>query len=215
MNDIQICARYKTIYDHIIGELLEEVKIKGYDIKGEVEELRIPICRKIWDYEKKTKDKMKHGSKEEDKVLDRHKLVACLCAAIIEARPIKANIRYVNEMLATTVSLGYLRYKMIILMIDEKRCPSEKEDKMREYLRDNYILGYPDNLSDEEDYRLNMYHDLTETYEQCRYKEKSEPELENVCYHFDIFAYAKIFYHLERENRKGLEEMYDAYITEI
>ncbi len=138
--------------------------------------------------------------------LDRHKLASCICGAIIEIKPlvgfngVKIN-KYANEMFALQVGLDVIK----VYMIRDLDIPKKDRNTLIAYMKDNFDMKFPAlkyNVCDKHDYATNLRNALYKTHHACNLK-KDE------CFHYDILAYSKIFYHLELYNRKDFELTYN------
>lgn len=93
-------------------------------------------------------------------------------------------------------------------MIRDLQIPTRNINIIVEYMKDNFNMKLPsleDNICDKHSYVTNLIIALFKTHGLCNSK-KSE------CFHYDIFAYSKIFYHLELYNRENLKKCYQEYI---
>lgn len=205
---------FEYIYKDVIAKLFIFVENKGYEVKKTAYK---ELADKTYHYICIAKKEMR-GRKRDDEdilketMLDRHKLAACLCAAIIEVKPlIKANgkstgidYKYCNETFAVLVCMEVLKKAMVYEMAEEIK-DTQAALKFKEKLYRDYRMQYPDyRYGDKTDYLKNMCYDMGNTHELCEHKDGE-------CYHFDIFAYAKIFYHLEKHNRDIICDMFQEY----
>jgi hypothetical protein len=156
------------------------------------------LCKSIETYMNETRIYMS------DTKLDRHKLAACICAAIIKERPLyqypdAKNDRFQkpNECLAVFCAIKTMRPFMITDFL--KKYPEYAN--IRKELTTEYNFIFPqDKIGDKKDYFENLLAAVERAY-VCVCKNKGDDEK---CDKFDIWAYAKIFYHLELINYKGM-----------
>jgi len=149
----------------------------------------------------------------ENPKLDRHKLASCICGAIIETQPIsylsKNQVpKRANEILALYVGLGVIKYFMMYDIVNDLPA-SEETQNLKTYLSNNFNIFLPaldNNICDTQEYEQNLLNALLWTHHKCVQTNKE-------CFHYDIWAYAKIFYHIELYNKPGLREVYDKYIN--
>lgn len=147
--------------------------------------------------------------------LDRHKLASCMCGAIIEVQPIRllSNRQFcpprANEMFGLFSGLGIVKDFMIYDVLDNISSFKERQS-IKLYLKDNFHVLLPtldDKICDTQEYAENLYNSLLWTHSQCNYKASE-------CYHYDIWSYATIFYHIESLNRDRLNELCEIYYKE-
>lgn len=206
---------YKLLYYDIIEELLFQVCSNNinycvqYKIGGD--EAPIAIWKKFEAYKAKALENMA-GSR-----LDRHKLASCICGAIIETRPLTGLngariLKNANEIFALYVGLTVLKYYMTNdLTMHLKNTDPELQSKANHYLRETFSMKLPsmaENICDTQAYEKNLSYALYRTHENCPVSGKE-------CFHYDIWAYAKIFYHLEMYNREALLKLYQEYLLSL
>lgn len=146
--------------------------------------------------------------------LDRHKLASCICGAIIEVRPLSGLnnskiSKEANEILALYVGLSVIKAFMIHDALE--KIPREIKENVRLYLSTNYELGFPslnDNICDTQEYKKNFSNALFWSHFKCSISNKE-------CYHYDIWAYSKIFYHLEVYNKRNFDEFLQNYLKSL
>lgn len=184
--------------------MFESHKLLYY--KNQVNDMPVPIA--IWykyeEYKSKALENMS------SKRLDRHKLASCICAAIVEIRPLTGVngatiIKRANEILALYVGLNIIKAYMIFDFLRKSGISSEEQYKINHYLKDNFDMQFPKNICDTQEYKDNFANALFWSHQNCEFK-KSE------CFHYDIWAYSKIFYHLELYNNEHLEKAYQEYV---
>lgn len=212
-------TEFERIYEDIIVTKFIFAEGKGYTVKDGAHK---ELADKAYYYTCITKREMRNrkrtqGEVLKETILDRHKLAACLCAAIIEVRPLVKkkgestgiDLKYANEAFAVLVSMELLQ-KTMVYELAESISDARIAKDFREKLYREYKMQYPDDkYGDKGDYCKNMCYDMGNTHESCEHKKGSE------CFHFDIFAYAKIFYHLEKWNRSIIEQKYGRYISNL
>ena len=207
-----IMLHYKYL-SYMIDEQIEFMEQKGFKFRRNA--LGV-INLRLWNYEARMKQCMRGGgngkSDKTDEInLDRHKFASCLCAAAMESQVIigRADDKskgYANEIMAFDMGIEYLYHAMLEEIADDHGLGYEQKIAFKSDAIKNYGLVYPDgHRCDEGDYRKNIIHDLRNTYERCIHKGA-------VCHHFDLFAYSRIYYHLEECNRNALEQICQRYV---
>ena len=199
------------LYVYIIQDLFSQIcnHLKDYSVNPKIEndDIHIAIWKKFEGYKEKALLNMS-GTR-----LDRHKLASCICGTIIEIKPLVgfngARInKYANEWLALQVGLDVVKVNMIHDMIRNLQIPTKDIKIVVEYMKDNFNMKLPsleDNICDKHSYVDNLIIALFKTHSLCNSKQSE-------CFHYDIFAYSKIFYHLELYNRENLKKCYQEYI---
>lgn len=129
--------------------------------------------------------------------LDRHKIASCMCGAIIQAKPLTYHYNCkkpdtgLNEILAIQAGLDILK----MFMLDDYKMADARHQEIYK----SFPMRFPDIVvCDKNSYGNNLVSALSRTG-KC-YK-RNEP-----CTKFDIWAYAKIFYHIELHNAPLLEQ---------
>lgn len=207
MTKYQPSNTYKFFFDNIIGELLSQIcdRIPGASVRNR--SIPFALGEKFEEYRKKAANNMINPR------LDRHKLASCICAAIVEIQPIAglegvAIPKKINEIFALYVALNVIKYYMMYDLTYGINMPLDVKNDLKAYLRDNFDMKLPsvdENICDTQEYEANLTNALYWTHYKC--------ELTNTnCFHYDIWAYAKIFYHLELYNKPRLDEMYREYL---
>lgn len=208
MRNGQPSKTFKMLYNYIIADLLFQIcdKNRNYCVKYNIGDEILPIAlwKKVEEYELKATANMS-GSR-----LDRHKLASCICGAIIEVRPLvrikdEKISENANEILALFAALNIIKAFMMYDIL--KDVPAEKRDEAHRYLRVHFDMKLPsldDNICDTQEYRKNIINALYWSHFKCRVSQKE-------CFRYDIWAYSKIFYHLELYNKKYCEECYQEY----
>lgn len=194
---------FALLWQKIIKEFLDQIcaNNQNYSIKyiNEDEDVFIAIKKKFEEYKARVLSCV-HGMR-----LDRYKLASCICGAIIEIKPlvglngVKIS-KYANEILALHVGL----YVIKAYMVYELDFPEEDMYKYVIYMDYNFNMKFPslkDNIRFKCDYYTDLINTLFNTHHLCNVKE-------NECFHYDILAYSKIFYHLEVYNRKDIKRVY-------
>lgn len=145
--------------------------------------------------------------------LDRHKLASCICGAIIEVKPlVSINInsrRNANEILALEVGVNVIKFYMMCELLHEIDDEVYKFKALR-YLKEKFKMQFPSidkNICDNKSYKENLCNSLLWSHHKCNISNKE-------CFHYDIWAYARIFYHLELYNKSFLNEAYQKFIKE-
>lgn len=212
-NQLKPSDTYKFLYCNIIEELLFQICNNNinYCIQhciGE-DEFHIAIWKKFEEYKEKALLNM--GSER----LDRHKLASCICGAIIEVKPLVgfngAKIRKnANEVFALYVGLNVIKYYMMYDFIESLNVSSEEKVNIHKYLQNNFDMTFPssdENICDVQEYKENLINALYWTHNMCDISQKE-------CFHYDIWAYSKLFYHLEKHNEPIMENIYNKYLRE-
>lgn len=193
---------FKALWEQIIEDLLyQSCKSNiNYCVKSEdnADDVHILIAKKFEEYKSNSLNYML-GDR-----IDRHKIASCVCAAIIEVSPLvgynKATIiKNANEIIGLYSGLNVIKYYMMNDITKDK-------DSLI-YLKENFDMGFPsveENICDTKSYRENMENALYRSHHKCN---KSK----DMCFHFDIWAYAKIFYHLELYNKDRIVTMLKKY----
>lgn len=199
---------FKMLYNYIIADLLFQICNSDYNycvrycIGDDI--LPIALWKKVEEYETKASVNMSSSR------LDRHKLASCICGAIIEVRP----LLYIkngkisdsaNEILALFAALNIIKAFMMYDILEEVSI--EKRDEVHKYLKTNFDMKLPsldDNICDTQEYRQNIINALRWSHSECPVSQKE-------CFRYDIWAYSKIFYHLELYNKKYCKEWYQKY----
>ena len=123
--------------------------------------------------------------------LDGHKLASCICGAICDVKPLQQDttatgrkLRFPNEALALFSALKYLRPFIITHFLD--KYPMYKN--MRNRILTDFNVSFPEELiCDKRSYVDNLLAAL--------HRSKA----------YDVFAYAKIFYHIDLYNINKLK----------
>lgn len=206
MKSNQPSDTYKLLYDYIIDDLLFQIcSNTDYCVRYVSGPKQIPFV--IWDkyeeYRNKALEKM-HGTR-----LDRHKLASCICGAIIEVRPLTSITgkirRNANEILALEVGINVIKFYMMCELLYKMDDEVTKFSTLR-YLKEKFTMRFPSVVCDDHDYKTNLQNSLLWSHHNCDITKKE-------CFHYDIWAYAKLFYHLELYNRDFLNSAYQEFIN--
>ena len=106
------------------------------------------------------------------------------------------------------VGLDVVKVFMISDIIHDMGIAKEDINITVEYMKDNFNMRFPilkDNICDKHDYRTNLRNALFKTHYWCDCKGSE-------CFCYDVFAYSKVFYHLELYNRKDFIRTYQEYL---
>ncbi len=196
---------YKRLYHDIIEEIICVICNSNinytvpYEIDGDV--LPIALWKKFEEYKEKALENMA-GAR-----LDRHKLASCICGAVLELKPLIGYngaqiLRDANEKLALFVGLGVIKSYMMYDLAKDKDQLSEFK-YFKNDLKKLFEIKFPDPVCDTQEYRKNLTNALYRTRKKCDIVGRS-------CLHYDIWIYAKIFYHLELHNKNIIEDAYEA-----
>lgn len=206
MSDYTLSSTYKIFYRDIISDLLHHIFARFCDYCVD-RDFQYELNKK---YEKLKKAADEHmGSPK----LDRHKLASCMCGAIIELQPIRLLSnrqlcpKRANELLALYAGLGIIKDFMIYDVLCKIPSYSKERQSIKNYLKDNFKLILPsldDKICDTQEYAENLYNALLWTHNECVFKSSE-------CYHYDIWAYSTIFYHIESYNKIRLENLVKKY----
>lgn len=199
---------YKTLFNDIIGPFLSQTLSRFPDYCLHSRSVPYEIGRIYEEYKKDADNCM------ENPKLDRHKLASCICGAIIKAQPLsylpkeqmpgakKQIPKRVNEIFALHTALSVLKLFMMYDIVC--KLPAAKERQaVKSYLVENFCIILPtidDNICDTQEYGQNLCNALLWTHHKCGIAGDE-------CFHYDIWAYAKIFYHIELYNRPRLDEV--------
>lgn len=200
----QLSDTFQDIYKNVIGPVITDFLTaeKTFCVKNKQFIYEIGKCYS------KYKDSVTNRMSGDR--LDRHKLSSCVCAAIIEAKPlITCNgcqiIENANEALGLSAGLGILKHYMIYSLLKESDIAEKQLKNTYHYMMSNFSVTSPpleENICDLQVYLCNIINALSWTHERCIYKNSE-------CFHYDIWAYATIFYHLEIYNKPLLEKFYN------
>lgn len=211
MKGNQPSETYKRLYCNIIEELVEQIcnHYSNYAMRYNTggEKTAVAIWREFEDYRTKTSQNMSSNR------LDRHKLASCICGAIIKIQPLEgyngAEIkRTANEILALHTGLSIVKLYMIDDLAEKLEIPPGVEDRMVSHMYKNFNMRLPsleENICDVQEYERNLLNALYWSHSEC-------PVIKKECFRYDVWAYAKIFYHLELYNRKYFDDAYQKYI---
>lgn len=199
---------YKRLYHEIIEDIFFQVCSNGinYCIKEQVGGNSVPIA--IWlkyeEYREKALREMR-GTR-----LDRHKIASCMCGAILEVQPLVGYngaqiLRNANEAVALYVGLNVVKFYIIQSLLGTIE-DSFKQQTAKMHLRDHVEMQFPPNICDTNQYRQNLANALYRTHQKCDISR-------NECFRYDIWAYAEIFYHLERYNWPTIRTAYEEYMS--
>lgn len=198
----KLSETFVFLYENIIQDLLSKIctNDNNYYIKYEIgNDLMLVMGEKFEEYKEKAL------SNNSTNRIDRHKLASCICGAIIEVRPLEGHNgvkinKYANEILALHVGL----YVIKAYMIYDLEFPVEDRSMYIKYMVDNFNMEFPSvecNISPKRDYYTDLLNTLFNTHNLCDIKG-------NECFHYDILAYSKIFYHLEVYNRENIKRVH-------
>ncbi len=202
MDKIVPSDTYKKLYAKILGPLFKQLCEANpiYAFKVRINNLPMPLA--IWteynSYYEKAVYNMK-GSR-----LDRHKLASCICGAIIKVRPLTgvngAPIsKNANELLALYAGLGVIKFYMFDDFLETLNTSETCKAAVREFLAANFEICYPNNTLDTQIYQKNLANALFWTHSICK-------KVNQECFQYDLWAYAKIFYHLELYNKPIMQQ---------
>lgn len=203
------------LWNDVIRKILYYISESGLNYYiNDPQHVRHLISNKIDEYVEMTKKSMcKNGEDISQIHIDRHKFASCVCGAIIEVRPIgkvgKQWVRNTNELVALQVGIIILQRNIIFDFINTSDVSDEDKVPMTQFFKENFKMQFPsikENICEKQDYAAGLCADLSRTYHDCKYKKDR-------CFHFDVFAYSKIFYHLEMKNREQLNDLYQDYIN--
>lgn len=202
---------YKRLHCDIIEAFIEQIcsHYEEYFMRyiTRNEKTAIAMWKKFEEYRKKSSLNMSSSR------LDRHKLASCICGTIIEVRPLEGKknaeiYKTANEILALHTGLSVVKLYMIDDLAKELKIPEEEDNEITNYMYKNFNMQLPsleENICDVQEYEKNLLNALYWSHSKCT-------TLNKECFHYDVWAYAKIFYHLELYNRKYFEESYQKYM---
>lgn len=200
MATIESSKTYELLFDCIIGGMLSEIFEEKKDYCLRDRQTPFILGENFEKYRKNAEVNMSNPR------LDRHKLASCICGAIIETKPLsclngKKISGRANEILALHVGLSVIKYYMIYDFLHNLDLSAKQTEQAKAYLMKNFDLSLPsldDNICDTQEYEKNLLNALHWTIYNCELLKKD-------CYRYDIWAYAKIFYHLELYNTPKLK----------
>lgn len=204
MNE-SLSETYTYLYHTIIEELLAQIvqNNQNYYVRRKIENIDFPIAleHKFKAYRQRARQNMASQR------LDRHKLASCICGALIETRPLcgKGTAKTANELLALRTGLSTVKAYMIYEAIYKLQISCEEKDRFRKYLAENFMIKFPSNICDTRPYEENFANALYQTHSKCT-------ETGKECFHYDIWAYAKLFYHLELYNQPVFKAACQEYL---
>lgn len=207
MKSYHLSNTYISLYKYIVGDLLSQICKNNINCCVQNKEIPYIIGEKFEYYKNKAQENMS-GNR-----LDRHKLASCICGAIIDVKPIiglnRATIaKNTNEIFALYVGLGVIKFYMTYTLVEPLNIPSKTKENIVKYLVNNLSIQFPapsENICDVQNYKTNLINSLYWTHQQCNITSKE-------CFCYDIWAYSKIFYHIELHNKKYFEESFQEYI---
>lgn len=213
MAECTLSDTYITFFNHIIGPYLTQIISKYPDYCLRSRNIPREIGYAYEEYKENAISHMKKLKNTEKPKLDRHKLASCICGAIIKAQPISYLLKKqipngVNEILALHVALGVIKYFMIYEIV-HKIPAFEERQAVKSYLVENFCIILPTkdtNICDTQEYEQNLYNALLWSHDRC-------DKTGDGNFHYDIWAYATIFYHIESFNRSRLNEIYQEYLN--
>lgn len=207
MNVNQPSETYKRLHRDVIEACIEQICIHYEEysmryITGN-EKTAVAMGKKFDEYRKKSSLNMSSNR------LDRHKLASCICGTIIEVRPLEGKKDVViketaNEILALYTGLNVVKLYMIDDLAKDLKIPEDEDNEITNYMYKNFSMKLPslnENICDVQTYEKNLLNALYWNHSKCT-------TLNRECFRYDVWAYAKIFYHLELYNRKYFEEVY-------
>ncbi len=204
MNE-SLSETYTYLYHTIVEELLSQIvqNNHNYYVQRKIENLDFPIAleRKFKEYRHRAQQNMSSQR------LDRHKLASCICGAIIETRPLcgKGTAKNANELLALRTGLSTVKAYMVYETLHKLQISYEEKDGFRKYLAENFMMKFPSNICDTRPYEENFANALYQTHSKCAVTGKE-------CFHYDLWAYAKLFYHLELYNQPAFTATCQKYL---
>lgn len=211
MNEKQPSDTFIKLYNYIIVDLITQIcnSNRNYCVKEKIngDILFIALWKAYHKYESEASANMS-GSR-----LDRHKLAACICGAITELQPIiglngvKIS-QSANELLALHTALGVIKSFMMKDVYENSNAPTEIKNEINIYLKEKFEMCFPhleENICDSQEYRKNIVNALFWCRRKCYIISRD-------CFQYDIWAYSKIFYHLERYNKPFFDKCIQEYL---
>lgn len=195
---------YRHLYNNIIGEYFSQICQSDINYCIKNKNIYNEIWKKFEEYKCNAIENMS-GAR-----LDRHKLASCLCAAIIEVKPLVGYkgakiVKQANEILALHVGINVIKFYMMYDFLHELDISSEFQKELSTYLREQFNMQFPsENICDIQSYEENILNALYWSHQKCDITNRE-------CFRFDIWAYSKIFYHLELYNKDFLSNAYHEY----
>lgn len=198
------------LYNLIITDFLTQIcnQNRDYCVKDKIK--GIPLIQALW--ETYNKYELEASSNMHSSRLDRHKIASCICGTIAELQPIVGIngvqiSRSANEILALYTGLGVIKSFMMNDIYEKSNEPNEIKNEIKNYIKTNFEMTFPsiqDNICDSQEYKKNITNALFWCHRTCHYSHKE-------CFRYDIWAYAKIFYHLEVYNRPRFNSVVQEY----
>lgn len=216
MKDNHPSDTFIKLYNDIIVELLSQVCNKlDYCIEPQINGNFLPTA--MWKvYQKYETEALNNMSSDR---LDRHKLASCICGTIIKLRPVvsineTSGYKSVNEYVALYVALSVIKAFMMEDVVRENEksiITPEIKNEIKTYIKNNFSMSLPPldkNIRDAQSYEKNMINALYWCHRICPTIKTKE------CFQYDIWAYSKIFYHLEIYNKPFLEKCWQNYLEQ-
>lgn len=203
------------LWNNVIRQILYCISESGLNYCiNDPQNVRHSINNEIDEYVKMTKMSMCKNEEDINNIhIDRHKFASCVCGAIIKVRPIgkvgKQWVRNTNEIVALHAGIIILQRNMIYDFINTLNISEEDKVPLTQFLNKNFKMRFPstlENICEKQNYDEGLCSDLSRTYHYCDCKK-------GICFHYDVFAYSKIFYHIEMKNREQLNDLYQDYMN--
>lgn len=207
MNNKKPSDTFQELYYSIIDVLFKEILDANINLCLKSPVVQYEICSKFENYKKQALNFM------EGKRLDRHKLAACICGAVADAKPLLGvgHVKIsetVNERLALYVGLHtikqYMQYDFL-----EKIEPYTQYERFLTYIQSYFVMEFPsEHICDKPNYINNLSNALYWRHMECK-------SLKKECFlNYDILAYSTIFYHLDLYNRPQMEQCYYNFVEQ-
>lgn len=209
MESHKVSDTYKLLYHDVIEELFYQVCLQfpNYCVKWQMGNKLVPYA--IYDVYMEYRGRaLQHMSSQR---LDRHKLASCICGALLETAPITTTDRnppdtLVNEAVALHTGLNVIKYYMMEDIMQELKGSDTEKAKVHQHLQEHFIMQFPAPIRDSQEYERNLLNAFHWCHSQCR-------TLKRDCFSYDIWAYSKIFYHLELFNQDKIRKSCEEYFT--
>ena len=178
MNVNEFYAFCNTVIEEYVKEILEEDKDIGCLTFNKRSLNNIYVH-----YEKKRVEVRKRYMQDSAKLVDRHKIAACMMYAILKAHVFKVERLISNVPEKLLLANEYLAFYVAINIVEMfKRAEKEYE------FHEDYVLFFPIAYHINENYEQGTF-----VYNTC----KSLSFIKNIKY-FDVIAYSTIFFQLEK-----------------
>lgn len=204
---------FRQMYYHTVDDYISQIckNTTNYAVLPDID--RKDIVEFIWyKYEEYKAHMLKTVTSGR---LDRHKIAACLCGAIVATKPLVGRngakiAKNANELLALYSGLAVIKFFMIFQHVQSLSISENEKKAMGKYLQNNFDILFPDieeNICDTKEYENNIANALLWTHSDCDI-------LKRECFRFEPWSYATIFYHVEALNKQKFKDACAKYEEE-